>query len=65
MMDKQGVYRFLREQGLGDIITETVNENTLNASLHNVAAENGGELPEEWYGCVNSYEYPDISMTKG
>lgn len=61
----EALFEMLREQSMGDIITETVNANTLNAALHNVAAENGGELPEEWNGCVNSYEYTDIRMTKG
>ena len=58
------LFDMLRSQGMEDIITETVNANTLNAALHDVAAENGGELPREWTGCVNSYNYTDISMTK-
>lgn len=58
------LFEMLRSQGMEDIITETVNSNTLNAALHDVAAENDGVLPDDWTGCVNSYNYTDISMTK-
>lgn len=59
------LFEMLRGQGLEDIITETVNANTLNAAMNNLAQENGGELPEEWQDCVSIYEYTDISMRKG
>lgn len=58
------LFELLRSQGMADIITETVNANTLNAALHDVAAENDGILPEDWSGCVSSYNYTDIRMTK-
>ena len=61
----EALFEMLREQGLGDIITETVNANTLNAAMNNLAQENGGDLPEEWQDCVSIYEYTDISMRKG
>ena len=58
------LFSMLREQGLGDIITETVNANTLNAAMNALADECGGVLPEEWEGCINTYEYTDISVRK-
>lgn len=62
---EEDLFRMLREQGLGDIITETVNANTLNAAMNAMAEEVGGDLPEEWSDCVNLYEYTDISVRKG
>lgn len=59
------LFLLLREQGLGDIITETVNANTLNAAMNALADETGGDLPEEWSECINLYEYTDISVRKG
>lgn len=58
------LFEMLRSHDMEDIITETVNANTLNAALHNLAAENDGVLPEDWSGCISSYNYTDISMTK-
>lgn len=61
---EEELFQMLREQGLGDIITETVNANTLNAAMNALADENGGDLPEEWSECVGCYEYTDISVRK-
>lgn len=61
---EEELFSLLREQGLGDIITETVNVNTLNAAMNALADEMGGALGEEWDGCINLYEYTDISVRK-
>jgi glycyl-tRNA synthetase beta subunit len=61
---EEELFSLLREQGLGDIITETVNANTLNAAMNALADEMGGALGEEWDGCINLYEYTDISVRK-
>lgn len=61
---EEELFSLLREHGLGDIITETVNANTLNAAMNALADEMGGALGEEWDGCINLYEYTDISVRK-
>lgn len=59
------LFGLLREQGLGDIIQETVNANTLSATMKAMAEENDGVLPEEYADCINTYEYTDISVRRG
>lgn len=61
---EEKLFQHLREQGLGDIITETVNANTLNAAVNALADECDGELPDEWNDCINTFEYTDISVRK-
>jgi flagellar basal body L-ring protein FlgH len=61
----QELFAALRADGLGDIITETVNANTLSATMRELSEENGGTLPEEYEDCINVYEYTDISVRKG
>lgn len=60
----QELFEMLRENGLESLITETVNANTLSAAMRSIAEEAGGALPEEWDGCINTYEYTDISVRK-
>ena len=57
-------FEVLREQGFGDIIKETVNANTLQSTMKEVADENDGELPPELDEIVSSYEMTDISRRK-
>ena len=59
------LFELLRENGLGDIIKETVNAQTLQGAMSNLAAENGDELPEEFADVINVYEYLDIQKRKG
>jgi hypothetical protein len=54
----------LREDGLGDLIKETVNANTLQAAMKNLAEENGGDLPENYTGLISEYSYNDITRRK-
>lgn len=49
----------LREEGLGDIIKETVNAQTLQATV-NAYIEENGELSEALGNVINVYEYTDI-----
>lgn len=56
-------FEVLRQEGLGDLITETVNATSLSASLNNYIDENG-ELSEELNSVVNVYEYYDIGKRK-
>lgn len=53
----------LREQGLGDIIVETVNARTLQSTIKNLVEEQG-ELPEELQEVINAYETYDIVRRK-
>lgn len=53
----------LREQGLGDIIVETVNARTLQSTIKNLVEEQG-ELPEELSEVINAYETYDIVRRK-
>lgn len=59
------LFELLRENGLGDIIKETVNAQTLQGAMSNLAAENGDELPEEFAEVINVYEFLDIQKRKG
>ena len=54
----------LRENGLGDIIRETVNAQTLQGAMSNLAEENDGELPEEFRMLIRVYEFYDVSRRK-
>lgn len=53
----------LREQGLGDIIVETVNSRTLQSTVKNLVDETG-ELPEELAEVLNKYDTYDIGRRK-
>lgn len=53
----------LREEGLGDLIKETVNANTLQAAMKNYAQEHDGALSPALDAVIRSYPYTDISRT--
>ena len=53
----------LREEGLGDIIKETVSAQTLQATM-NAYVEEHGELSETLGQVINIYEYTDIVRRK-
>lgn len=56
-------FEVLRDEGLGDIIKETVNANTLTSSMKAYVEENG-ELSEDLAKCINVYETFDIQKRK-
>lgn len=56
-------FEVLRDEGLGDIIKETVNANTLSSSMKAYVEENG-ELSEDLAKCINVYETFDIQKRK-
>ena len=58
------LFAVLREDGLGDIIRETVNPRTLQATLKEVAEQNDGELPAQYDGLVYVYRYMDVGRRK-
>lgn len=54
----------LRDFGLGDLIKETVNAQSLQGAMSNLAAENDDQLPDEFQDCVNIYEFYDVTRRK-
>ena len=46
----------MRKRGYGDMITESVNANTLSSFVKEKREENDGEIPEWLTEVVNSYE---------
>lgn len=54
----------LREEGLGDIIKETVNAQTLQSTIKACVEENGGEMPEALEAIIKVYEFNDITRRK-
>ena len=56
-------FEVLRNEGLGDLIKETVNANTLSSSMKAYVEENG-ELSEDLAKCINVYETYDIMKRK-
>ena len=54
----------LREDGLGDIIKETVNPRTLQSALKEIAEQNDGELPPQYDGLVSVYRYMDVGRRR-
>ena len=56
-------FEVLRDEGLGDLIVETVNARTLSSSMKAYVEENG-ELSEDLARCINVYETYDIVKRK-
>ena len=64
-MANNGVVFFdtLREEGLGDIIVETVNTRTLQSAIKAYVEENG-ELSEDLAKVINTYDTYDITRRR-
>lgn len=58
------LFDILRNNGLGDLIRETVNAQTLQGAMSELAKENDDELPDEFTEVINKFEYMDISHRK-
>lgn len=56
-------FDFLRDEGMGDIIKETVDSRTLSSTIKSLVDE-VGELPEHFNDYINTYETMDISKRK-
>ena len=54
----------LRAEGYGDMITETVNANSLSSFVKEQIAENGDELPSWLHGLVNVFEKTTVGVRK-
>lgn len=53
----------LREEGLGDLIVETVNARTLQSAMKAYVDENG-ELSEGLNSIISTYEFNDVARRK-
>lgn len=60
-VDKESGYDWLRENDLGDIIVETVNSQTLSATIRRMMEDEGIEPPEE---AIKTSIAPYTSVTK-
>ena len=58
------LFDLLRDHGLGDLIRETVNAQTLQGAMSEEAKANDGELPEEWLSVINVFSFTDITKRK-
>jgi len=58
--EKEAAYKWLRDNGLEDIITNTVNASTLSATARTLL-EDGVEMPEDYF---KMYIFNNTSMTK-
>lgn len=61
---KNELFSALRCEGYGDMITETVNANTLSSFVKEQIAENGDMLPEWLSGLVNVFEKTTVGVRK-
>jgi Fe-S oxidoreductase len=59
-----GLFELLRDNGLGDIIRETINAQTLQGTMSEIAEDNGGELPDEYADYINRYDFMDVVKRK-
>tara|TARA_R110002110_G_scaffold142015_8_gene330132 strand:+ start:3292 stop:3780 length:489 start_codon:yes stop_codon:yes gene_type:complete len=57
---KDEAYDWLRDNGLGDLVTETVNSSTLSATAKSLMSE-GVDLPDDIF---NIYSFENTSVTK-
>lgn len=57
------LFQALRQEGLGDLIRETVNAQTLQGAMSSLVEERG-ELPGELEELINVYEYFDVLRRK-
>lgn len=61
---RQELYEVLRKYGYGDIITETINANTLCAAVEVWVENNGGKLPDYLNGLVTHEQETKISIRR-
>ena len=59
--DREVAFNALRAVGLGDLITERVDERTLSRTLTDIAEEAGGELPDV-YAVIPMQRYDKLTI---
>ncbi len=62
---KEDMIFALKQNGYGDIVTETVNANTLASFVKEQAALNADEVPAWLADVVNTYEKVSVGIRKG
>ena len=62
---KEDMIFALKQNGYGDIVTETVNANTLASFVKEQAALNAAEVPAWLADVVNTYEKVSVGIRKG
>lgn len=62
---KEELFKALKENGYGAIVTETVNANTLASFIKEQMAENADEVPEWIKGVVSTFEKITVGIRKG
>lgn len=62
--DREALYQGLRENGLGSLITESVNAQTLDRTMRDLLEKHGGVLPEWAQPYVSMFTVKKISMQK-
>ena len=61
---KNELFAALRDEGYGDMITETVNANSLSSFVKEQIAENGDALPDWLDGLVSEFEKTTVGVRK-
>ena len=61
---KEILFKALRKTGNGDMITETINANSLSGFVKEQRELHGGELPEWLEGLVNVFDQITVSVRK-
>ena len=61
---KDDLFRALRGEGYGDMITETINANNLSAFVKEQISEHGDTLPEWLEGLVSVFEKTTVGVRK-
>lgn len=61
---KDELFAALRGEGFGDMITETVNANSLSSFVKEQIAENGDVLPDWLNGLVSVFEKTTVGVRK-
>lgn len=60
---KQDLFAWLKDHGYGDMVTETVNHNTLSAFVREMLSETD-QLPEDLEELINVYEKTTVGIRK-
>ncbi len=61
---KDELFAALRSEGYGELVTETVNANSLSAFVKEQITENGDALPDWLGGLVNVFEKTTVGVRK-
>ena len=62
---KEAMFQALKDNGYGEIVTETVNANTLASFVKEQMAENGDVVPDWIADVVNTFEKVSVGIRKG